>query len=229
MLSRKLCLTVCLAALLASPAANANFIFSTDTMLFKQETDVWCGPATAQMILYQGQVFKEQTDLWNKIDASREEPNTSFYTDPGGLRTTLNAFDTVEQDTWKVFSGTDQDLIIEVLMESMVRADRPSAILINDGNHWVAWVGFESDIDPLLGDATLLSVTLNDPDNFNPHVANLTGAEFSDIFSPNSFGNVYDKQYVAVSVPEPAMLVLVGLGLCVTLLVTVRRRVVVRN
>ena len=90
-------------------------------------------------------------------------------------------------------------------------------------------MGFESDIDPLLGDATLLSVTLNDPDNFNPHVANLTGAEFSDIFSPNSFGNVYDKQYVAVSVPEPAMLVLVGLGLCVTLLVTVRRRGVVRN
>ncbi len=229
MLSRKLCLTVCLAALLASPAANANFIFSTDTMLFKQETDVWCGPATAQMILYQGQVFKEQTDLWNKIDASREEPNTSFYTDPGGLRTTLNAFDTVEQDTWKVFSGTDQDLIIEVLMESMVRADRPSAILINDGNHWVAWVGFESDIDPLLGDATLLSVLLNDPDNFNPHVANLTGAEFSDVFSPNTFGNVYDNQYVAVSVPEPAMLALVGLGLCVTLLATLRRRVLVRN
>ena len=215
MLSKDFRLIVVLALLFAVQSANATFMFNTGTPLIGQETPTWCGAATGQMILKQGGVTKTQTEVWNKIDASRVDPG--FYCDPAGLTTTLNAFDTVENDQWGIFAGIDQNNIIQMLMDSMVKANRPIALLVDGGAHWVAWVGFTSDIDPLTGDATLLSAILNDPLPVGSGtIETLTGAAFTTRFSADTFGTFKGK-YVAVAVPEPATVLLILLGLALLL------------
>jgi hypothetical protein len=204
-------------ALFAFAQAHAAFIYDTGTPLYGQEQATWCGAATGQMILKQGGVTKTQTEVWNKIDASRVDPN--FYCDPQGLATTLNAFDTVEKDSWKVFTDTNQDQIVEKLMESMVRSQRPIGLLVDNGNHWVSWVGFSSDIDPLKGDATLLTAILNDPLPVSSGtIFNLSAADFLARFTPNTFGTTYKGKYVAVAVTEPEAVLLLMIGLIILLI-----------
>jgi hypothetical protein len=211
MLFRSFSLIVVVSSMLAGQAAHASFVFNTGTLLYGQEQPTWCGAATGQMILKQGGVTKTQTEVWNKIDASREDSN--FFCDPAGLKTTLNAFDTVQKDHWKVYADTDQDHIIELLMESMVKANRPLGLLVDGGAHWVAWVGFTSDIDPLKGDATLLSAILNDPRPVGSGmIQTLTSAAFTTRFSANTFGTTFKDKYVAVAVPESATVLLILLG-----------------
>jgi hypothetical protein len=204
-------------ALLSFAPAQATFVYNTGTPLYGQEQSTWCGAATGQMILKQGGVTKTQTEVWNKIDASRVDP--SFRCDPQGLATTLNAFDTVEKDIWKVITDVNQDQIVEKLMESMVSSKRPLGLLVDNGNHWVSWVGFTSDIDPLKGDATLLTAILNDPLPVSSGTTfTLTAADFLARFTPNTFGTTYKGKYVAVAVMEPVTVLLLVVGL-VTLVI----------
>lgn len=195
---------------LQAPVAVADYTFTTETPLFKQEVNNWCGAATAQMILAQGNVDHPQSEVWNTIQAKNQDATFPYGTEPDGLALTLQALD---GKAWSVSAdgAGSQDAVIQRLMKSMVRHNRPVALLVqysnNPASHWVVWTGFTSDINPLDGAATLKTVMLNDPwpktegwPGTHGETWTISAAELENLWLvPNPRGTTYKDQYVAVA------------------------------
>lgn len=201
---------VIIALFLQSAFVSAQYTFRTETPLFKQEVDNWCGAAAAQMILGQGGVNIPQNEVWAQIQQKNQDPAFPYGTEPDGLALSLTA---LGNGQWKVLAGDSgsQETVIQNLMKQMVRYNRPVALLVNYYNnpasHWVVWTGFTSDINPLEGNAALQQVVLNDPwpktegwPGTHGETWTISGAELrTNWLLQNPRGTTYVNQYVAVA------------------------------
>lgn len=143
----RIAVTVCL--YVHAHAAYAVFIYNSNAPLRGQENNILCGAASGQMLLEQGGVTKTQTEIWNEIQANKVDP--AFCSDPDGLSQTMNEFDVKDKNRWIVLRDTDQDSIIEELMENMVKHDRPAALLVDDRGSLGRLERFHFGHQPLAG------------------------------------------------------------------------------
>lgn len=180
--------------------------------LYGQESCIWCGAATAQMIMDgypnpSDRIFFTQTNIWNTIQAnnSTDPADAAWATDPIGIRDTMMAMNHPPAGTWVLHSQPSRDQVMFSILYWMNRNHFPVAVLINQGGHWVAIVGYETDIEPLSGTTpTLDQITYNDPE---PHNVGTTITKTGNTWyaaewnGPVRFSGSWYNDYVAVIEP----------------------------
>jgi len=106
---------------------------------------------------------------------------------------------------WVEFANSSRDTVLFDMLFWMNLREYPSAVLINQGGHWVVIAGFETDVEPVSGSSpTLVNITVHDPEPHNVGTdTTMTGAQWfggpwngSIIYAGTWFG-----QYVAVVEP----------------------------
>jgi len=179
-----------------------------------QETDIWCGAASGQMILegYPNGVEHpfSQTDVWNHIQAHKDDSGVNWATDPDGLSTTLGDFG--PEGHWVVFSNTNAQSLTFSMTYWMTQRRFPSAALVYGFQHWVVIDGFTTDVDPTTSSTVNLQyIDIVDP--WNPPCASathggirqfMTGANWYSNYwyTPgNIAGSKWNGKYVAVVEP----------------------------
>lgn len=180
---------------------------------------IWCGPATARMIMKAyptppGPCDESQEDIWSVIAGNREE--SGWDTDPKGIKMAMETI-CPPAGQWVIHhKNNPQDLMYQAAYW-MTKNSYPVALLLSTEQHnqipshkerWVVVTGFQSDKNPVTNDSINLKlVTIIDPapDTFGDPAVTTTysgSVWYSDIFKkvtkPNS---QYFDQYVAVIEP----------------------------
>jgi hypothetical protein len=181
--------------------------------LYGQQQCIWCGAATAQMLMdgYPDpahRLFFSQQDIYNTIRAHNStnpmDVNAGWATDPDGLCETLRIMNPPPgPHTWVPFEGTSDSVLHGVLLW-MDRLRYPVATLINRGGHWVAIVGFISDVAPDPGPATLQYIMKYDPEPHNQGSSSTMTANVWDSTDWNGavmYAGSWLNQYVAIVEP----------------------------
>jgi len=150
---------------------------SANVPLYGQQQCIWCGAASGEMTRNgypnpADRLFYLQSDVWNMIQARNSTSPTDvaqgWATDPVGLSTTLQDMSNPAGVHWVVFSGTSRDAILFDILFWMNLREYPSPVLINQGGHWAAIVGWVTDVEPVSGSSpNLQSITVNDPEPHN--------------------------------------------------------------
>ena len=136
-----------------------------------QESDCWCGAASAQMALegYPGGVEHAyaQSFIWNRIQAHNVE---AWCTDPAGMRGVLMELGGDPGVHWVIFSNPSAGAVMHDITYWMTVREYPTPVLVHAGgsygsfDHWVVIVEFTTDINPTAGGtATLESIRIFDP------------------------------------------------------------------
>jgi hypothetical protein len=187
--------------------------------LYGQESCCWCGAACGQMIMDgypppNPSILYPQVDVWNAIQARNAE-SAAWCTDPTGLRLTLRDFNPPLAGTWNEHSDANRNTVLQAALFWMATNGYPVPTLINSGGHWITVVGYETDIDPRTGTATLDEITYNDPEPHNVGTqTTITGAAW--LAGPWNgaiiYGNIWNGLYVAIIEPpeKPGRLKVVG-------------------
>jgi hypothetical protein len=121
---------------------------------------------------------------------------------------------------YSIFHNTDRGTVLHDVLYWMANRQYPTATLINGGAHWVVITGFQTDIDPRQGSATLQTIDINDPapQDYAPHddpctaadegneggtVRSATGSSWfsNDWNNANTFGTKWLNEYVAIVEP----------------------------
>lgn len=218
------CAIGCLIMGACTPDSPDPYMLNLSGPSYGQDTSYYCGAASAQMIMHNypdpaDSACFGQVDIYNRIQAHKQD--NGFYTDPDGLKDAimeLNAPPGAGQ--FSIFHDTDRDQVLHSMLYWMATREYPSSTLINSGDHWVVVVGFETDVDPRSGDATLNSIDINDPwpPDSAPHdnpctvadegnegglVRHVTGSSWytNDWSAPNRWGTKWLNEYVAVVEP----------------------------
>jgi hypothetical protein len=180
--------------------------------LYGQEQCVWCGSATAQMIRngYPNPADRQyftQTYLWNVIQAnnSTDPADLGWATDPHGLRGCLQSLSNPPGVHWAEFANASRDALLFEMLYWMNAREFASGVLVNQGGHWVAVVGFVTDVEPTAGsNPTLQYIHFHDPE---PHTVGtdtmMTGSQwFSGPWNGSiSYSGSWFNKYVAVVEP----------------------------
>jgi hypothetical protein len=118
-----------------------------------QETNIWCGVATTQMILegYPGGIEHPNTQayIWSRIVAHRDDAGVSWATDPDGLKETLMEIGGDPGVNWVIHPNANPQSLMYSVAYWMARRQFPVAVLVYGFQHWVMIDGFTSDVDPL--------------------------------------------------------------------------------
>lgn len=135
-----------------------------------QETNIWCGVATTQMILegYPGGVEHPftQTHIWNRIVAHRDDAGVNWATDPDGLRDTLMELGGDLGVHWSIFQNANAQSLMYSATYWMTKRRYPTAVLVYGFQHWVMIDGFTTDVDPTTNSSVnLQSIEIVDPWN----------------------------------------------------------------
>lgn len=208
------CLTMLL--MLGSAWAQHNVYLETPNSVpsYCQETDIWCGAATGQMILegYPNGVEHPfaQTDVWNHIQTHKDDPAVGWATDPDGLSDTLGELG--PEGHWVVFSNSNAQSLMFSMTYWMTRRQFPSAALVYGFQHWVVIDGFTTDVDPTSSSTVNLQyVDIVDP--WNPPCATATHGGIRQFMTGSNWysnywytpGNIaaskWNGKYVAVVEP----------------------------
>lgn len=180
--------------------------------LYGQESCVWCGAASGQMIMdgypnSADRIFFPQVNVWNTIQANNSTlpADAGWATDPIGLRETLRLMNPPPGGTWNVHSKTSRAEILFDMLYWMNQNNYPVATLINDGDHWVVVIGYETDVEPVYGSTpTLQNITYHDPE---PHWVGTTrfrSAAYWDNHEwkgPVKYAGSWLNDYVAIIEP----------------------------
>lgn len=181
-----------------------------------QEDNIWCGAATAQMILegYPGEVEHPytQTHIWQRIQAHKDDLGVNWATDPDGLRDALMELGGDPGVNWVIFDNPTSQSLMYTIAYWMTRRLYPAAILVNGWQHWVAITGITTDVDPTTTNSvTLQYIEIIDP--WNPPCPTaasggvkswITGSTwYSDYFytAGNYPASKWDGNYIAVVEP----------------------------
>jgi len=185
---------------------------SANVPLYGQEQCFWCGAASGQMMRNgypapADRLFYPQVDVWNTIQVnnSTNPGDANWATDPHGLTACLQSLSNPPGVHWAEFAGSNRDTVLFDILYWMNRREYPSAVLINQGGHWVAIVGWVTDVEPVAGSSpTLLSISINDPEPHN--VGTFTTMTAAQWFAGPWNGSIiysgtWLNQYVAVIEP----------------------------
>ncbi len=187
---------------------------STNVPLYGQEQCVYCGAASGQMIRNgypnaADRLFYTQLNIWNAIQVRNSTDPTDvgqgWATDPHGLRDCLQSLNNPAGVHWSEFANASSNVVLFDLLFWMNIREYASAVLINQGGHWVVIVGFVTDVEPVAGSAPLLqSIEYYDPEPHNVGTDTMmTGAQW--FAGPWNGAIVYPgtwlNQYVAVVEP----------------------------
>jgi hypothetical protein len=183
--------------------------------LYGQEQCTWCGSATAQMIRngYPNPADRQyftQTYLWNVIQTnnSTDPADIGWATDPHGLRGCLQSLSNPAGVDWAEFADPAWDVVLFDMLFWMNIRQFASGVLVNEGGHWVAVVGFVTDVEPTAGSSpTLQYIHFHDPEPHN--VGTDTMMSGSQWFSGPWMGSIiypgtWYKKYVAIVEPPIA-------------------------
>ena len=131
--------------------------------LYAQQTNVWCGAATAQMMLEgfpndKNHVHPQKT-IWNKIQTLKVE---SWYTDPDGLERVLDHYGTGTQ--WRAHCVKDSKALMRFMVANITESQYPVGALVYGAGHWISVIGATTDVHPYsLSGATLEKIEAHDP------------------------------------------------------------------
>lgn len=134
------------------------------TPYYQQETRVWCGPASAQMILNSEKIkrYETQQTLWDYI--KRVQQVTGWFTDPTSLAKTLTHYDETFPGYYVVYSDSDPQKATKKLAYTIYRYNVPPAALIYNGRHWVVVRGVRASTIPTWdGKYEIYGFWVNDP------------------------------------------------------------------
>lgn len=160
---------------------------SANVPLYGQEQCIYCGAASGQMIRNgypnpSDRLFYTQLSIWNTIQVnnSTDPADTGWATDPHGLRDCLQSLSNPPGVHWAEFADASRDTVLFEMLYWMNIREYPSAVLINQGGHWVVIVGFTTDVEPVFGSTpTLQSITVHDPEPHNVGTdSTMTGAQW---------------------------------------------------
>jgi hypothetical protein len=148
---------------------------SANVQLYGQEQCTWCGAATGQMARNgypnpADRLFYKQSDVWNNIQAhnSTIPADANWATDPHGLTGCLQSLANPAGIDWVEFANANQSSLLFSILYWMNIREYPSPVLINQGGHWVAVVGYTTDVEPVGGsNPTLQSISYHDPEPHN--------------------------------------------------------------
>ena len=133
-----------------------------------QETNIWCGAATAQMIMegYPGGVDNvyTQTFIWNTIQTYLNDPGVNWATDPDGLRDTLMDLGAGPGVNWSIHAEPNSSDLLYNVAYWIEKREYPVATLVYGWQHWIVIVGIETDVNP----TTTTTVNLQNIRIFNP-------------------------------------------------------------
>ena len=185
---------------------------SGNVPLYGQEQCSWCGAASGQMVRNgypnaADRLFYNQVNVWNTIQAlnSTNPADTGWATDPIGLTACLQSLSNPSGVHWVTFQNTNRDTVLFDMLYWMNIREYPSAVLINQGGHWVVIVGYSTDVEPVAGSTpTLQSISIHDPEPHNVGTDTLmTGAQwFSGPWNGSiRYSGTWLNQYVAVVEP----------------------------
>lgn len=189
---------------------------SANVPLYGQEDCVWCGAASAQMIRNgypnpADRLFYTQTFLWNRIQVHNSTDPADlalpvpWATDPHGLTGCLQSLANPAGVHWSEFADPSWSDVLFDMLYWMNRRQYPSAVLINQGGHWVVIVDFVTDVEPVAGSAPVLqSISVYDPEPHNVGTSTqFTGAQwFAGPWNGSiQYAGTWHNQYVAVVEP----------------------------
>lgn len=211
--------TVC--ALASGALAQHDVYLETPNTVpsYCQETSIWCGAATAQMILegYPGGVEHafSQTYIWNRIQVHKDDPGVNWATDPDGLKDTLMELGGDPGVSWSIFANASAQTLTHSVTYWMTNQEFPTAVLVYGFQHWVMIDGFTTDADPTQqSTVTLQYIEIVDP--WNPPCPAATSGGVRSLMSGSNWyanywyspGNIaaskWDGNYIAVVEPPPS-------------------------
>ena len=133
-----------------------------------QESNIWCGAATSQMILegYPGGIDHTytQTHIWNVIQNHKDDTAVNWATDPDGLKEALMDLGSGSGVNWEIFPNSSAQNQMYSIAYWMSQRLYPTAVLVWGFQHWVTITGFTTDVDP----RTNSSVNLQFIEYFDP-------------------------------------------------------------
>jgi hypothetical protein len=196
-----------------------------DVPTYGQVNSVFCGPATAQMMMMgtpgptQHNMCYEQDRIFEEIRSHSREC-CDFFTDPDGLRGALMSLNPPEGGTYSIFHGVEDQKkkVMHAVLYWIAKRRYPAALLTNKGSHWVVVTGFCSDRDPQTGDVGDFTIDINDPfvlprpqgsfcagaaADTEGTVRTVNAGDFYqyDWSYPNTYGSVWRDRYVAIVDP----------------------------
>jgi hypothetical protein len=135
------------------------FDISDNVTPYKQEELNWCGPANAQMCrngypISGERLYFTQQSLWDQMSFyNSNDPNdlNRWNSDPLGVKGCLQNLANPSGINWEVFADPNPDVVLISMLSGMNYARFPSPVLINEGEHWVCVVGWETDNAPVAG------------------------------------------------------------------------------
>ncbi len=121
------------------------------TAYHQQDTNYYCGAATAQMILDQiGAGLIDQTTLYNSNHSNNT--HSGWATDPNGLATTLRNFRPAGfSNTFVVYKKATEIEGSEKIVYTLYKYGVATGTLVYGCGHWVAVLGVSTSVEPKAG------------------------------------------------------------------------------
>jgi hypothetical protein len=187
---------------------------SPNVPLFGQESCVWCGAASAQMIMdgYPDparRFFFPQSDIWDTIQLhnSTDPADDGWATDPYGLRDALMTMNPPPSPhSWVSFEQANSSDLISAIAYWMKVYRYPVATLINQGGHWVVLVRYVTDVEPT-GPNTPVNLQFIEKYDPEPHnigtISTMTAGVWmaTDWVGPVRYAGSWLNKYVAIVEP----------------------------
>lgn len=150
--------------LVTSIMLSGCWIKNIVTPYYTQDTNYYCGAASAQMILDSDKIgiYEDQDILYDYIH-SHNACSTGWATDPEGLRAVLNLY--YPAGHFFVHKPLDADTGIKKIAYTIDKYGVPPASLIYDCGHWVVVRGTFTDVQPATasGSFAVYGFFVNDP------------------------------------------------------------------
>lgn len=149
------------------------------TQYHQQDTDYYCGAATAQMILDSiGSGLLDQNNLYNSNHSHNTQSN--WYTDPNGLKYTLNHYKPnppVFNNIFVVFTRNTETEGTEKIVYTLWHYGVPTGTLVYHCGHWIVVRGVSTSKQPKAGSTyTINGFWVNNPWPPTPSSSNPSSA-----------------------------------------------------
>jgi hypothetical protein len=151
------------------------WIKNTGCKYHSQDTDYYCGAATAMMVLAEigvGYGSLDQDDLYTSNNTHNTQPN--WYSDPDGLRYTMvHRKPASFSNTFVVYREASEPAGSRKLVYTLEHYGVSPQVLVYGCAHWIVVCGVQTDVNPATGPYTIQGFWVNNPvfEDNEPHSA----------------------------------------------------------